>query len=153
MKNKIILFNILFFINSALYCQDTNFNKASINGLSLYYGIGQIGIRDEYISNEKYSGTANCFGAYWTRDHGKYLYKIGIEYLYSNELKNNNISSRTKNMFFHQAYIYKIQNDKKSMLALGPSVSISFLENSPNIAGNSINSVAGFLHLGLDGLY
>ncbi len=56
-------------------------------------------------------------------------------------------------MLFHQAYLYKIQNDKKSMLALGPSVSISFLENSPNIAGNSINSVAGFLHLGLDGLY
>lgn len=87
----IILFNILFFLNGALYCQDTIPDKTSINGLSLYYGIGQMGIRDEYISDEKYSGVANCFGTYWTRDHGKYLYKIGVEYLYSNELKNNNI--------------------------------------------------------------
>ena len=153
MRDKLILVEILFFISITLHSQDVLPKKHSNNGFFLYYGKGKIGIRDEYISNEKYSGTADCFGAYWSKDHGRYLYKIGIEYLFSNELRNNNISSKNKLMSLHQTYLYKTLNNKKSTLYFGPSVSISFLENSPNIAGNELNSMAGFLHLGIDGLF
>ncbi len=153
MRNKLILVKILFFISVTLYSQDVSPKEHSNNGFFLYYGKGKIGVRDEYISDEKYSGTADCFAAYWSKDHGRYLYKLGIEYLFGNELTNNNISSKNKHMSLHQAYLYKTMNNNKSTLYLGPSISISFLENSPNIAGNSLNSMAGFLHLGIDGLF
>jgi hypothetical protein len=153
MKNKLLFVGILLLFSVNLYSEDSLSNIQSNNGFFLYYGIGKIGIRDEYISNEKYSGTPNCFGTYWSKNHGKYLYKLGIEYLFSNELRNNNITSKNKYMSLHQTYLYKTLNNKKSTLYIGPSVSISYLDNSPNIAGNSLNSMAGFLHLGIDGLF
>jgi hypothetical protein len=152
MKTMKISLLILFFAGT-LYCQDTSFNKHSNNGASFYYGIGKTGIRDEYISDEKYTGWTNCFGVYWSGEHTKYLFKMGIEYVYIDQLKNNNVSSEITNALFHQTYLYKILNSEKSLITLGPSLSIFYFENSPDIAGNHINSVGGFLNLGIDGLF
>ncbi|MFC2138965.1 hypothetical protein ACFLTE_12405, partial [Bacteroidota bacterium] len=154
MKRKVIILLFFLFSINSLYSQNsdsiryTNIN----NGISTFYGMGKMGIKDEYISNEKYSGIINCYGLYWSRYHSKYLYRIGIEQLSGEKLKNNNITTEIMNIHLHQAYLYFIRKFKEPIIGLGPSFSMLYFENSPLIAGNNIDSKGGYIYLGIDGI-
>jgi len=62
-------------------------------GLSFSYGYSLYSEKDKFISDERYSGTASRITGEWTRFHEKNIFRLGIDYLGSANIKNNNISS------------------------------------------------------------
>ena len=158
LKTKIIILVIAFFNVVESPGQDTLGHHYSYPaGISIEYGIGSYSVKDEFISNEKYSGTLPYFSLGWAREHSKYVYRLDMVYRHSNNIKNNNVSSDLTQFMLNQGFLYPLK--KKSLFKkdifiwLGPSTEFFFYYSKPNIAFTGLNfsqSFAGLFSLGFN---
>ena len=95
--NYLKFFLFLFLILSTIppiYAQDSLIHKTIFpEGITLEYGFGDFTVTDEYISQEKYSGTLPYYKAGWANQHDDYIYHLGFEYRFSSEIENFNVSA------------------------------------------------------------
>jgi hypothetical protein len=132
------------------------------NGISVEYGLGRYSLKDNYISDEKYSGTMPYFSLGWARKHNKYAYRLELEYRNSNEIKNFNVSTNITQFALNQGFLYPLEErklfNKELNLYLGPTTELFFFYNEPNIAVDGFDyaqSYAALFSLGIDftGIY
>ncbi len=140
----IFLFTSLFLIShNIVSAQDSlSLPKVFPKGLSLEFGIGHFAVTDEYISIEKYSGSLPYYGLSWAKDHHDYIYNLRLDYRYSSEIKNYNVSTDIHQFTINQGFNYRLPKfslfNKDAYVYLGPSTELFFYFNQQNIA------VAGF---------
>ena len=107
-------------------------------GLSLQYGLGQVALRDEYISKEKYAGPLPSISADWTRFHEKWGYRILLEFHNSSEIKNHRVSADVIQAALQHDYLYPAGMvplfGQETYLYVGPSFGLYFFLNQQNIA-------------------
>ncbi len=132
-KSRIIIFAILFIITLQTNAQDTvNHKTVFPTGIFIGYGQGLYSVKDEYISEEKYSGTIPYFSLEWVRFQNKNGYRLKFEYWKTTDISNNKISAETQQVIFSQDFIYPIGNfslfSRNVYAYLGPSVQIFYYE-------------------------
>jgi hypothetical protein len=64
------------------------------NGISVRVGLGHLALRDNYISDEKYSGSFPSFGIFWLRGDTSFAHRLGLDYAASSDIRNNNVSTQ-----------------------------------------------------------
>lgn len=135
---------------------DTSHLNAYPSGISANIGIGYFAIRDNYISEQKYSGKLPCYSISWARKHAKYVYILELAYK-SAEIKNNNVTSNITQFTLNQGFIYPlVKTDifKKDLsLWLGPYTEIYYTNNNPDFAISGFEytqSYAELLSLGIN---
>lgn len=127
-------------------------------GLSIQYGFGQYAMRDEYISQERYSGLLPYLSADWSRLHDKWGYRLKLEFRNSSEIKNNNVSTDVLQAALQQDYLYPIKRaalfGKEAQVYAGPSFGFHLFMNDQNIAAQGAlhmdMSLAFLLSLGVN---
>jgi hypothetical protein len=139
MKTKvtIIILAIAFFITIQLRGQDAiDYKTVFHSGISVGYGQGLYSVKDEYISDEKYSGTLPYYNIEWIRFHNKNGYRLEFEYRSSANIKNNNISAEVKQFAFNQDFFYPVGSfslfSKNIYVFLGPSLQYFYYEINYN---------------------
>ena len=136
-KAKIIISAISLIITLQTSAQDTLKHKTVFpSGIFLGYGQGLYSVKDEYISEEKYSGTLPYLTIEWVRFHNKNGYRLEFEYRNSTNITNNNISAKAKQIAFNQDFIYPIGHfslfSKDVYAYLGPSVQVFYYDINYN---------------------
>lgn len=127
------------------------------DGISLEYGIGSYAVTDEYISKEKYSGILPYFRAGWTNQNESYVYYFRLEFRYSSEIKNYNVSANVIQSSLSQGFLYHLSEfplfSKKAYFYIGPSAEVFVYSNKQNIAISGFDyskSYAALFSLGLN---
>ena len=117
-------------------------------GVSLEYGIGSYAVTDEYISKEKYSGSLPYYSIGWSNQHSNYVYHLGIDYRYSSDIKNNNVSTDIYQFTLNQGFDYALPKftlfNNDAFLYLGPSTELFFYYNNQNIAVSGFDYAQSF---------
>ena len=149
---KIILWALTFLIASHVSGQDSlSYLNVYPAGISFEYGIGNYSVKDEYISKEKYSGTLPYYSFGWIRNHNKYVYRLNMDYRYSNDIYNYNISTGINQLMLNQGFLYPLK--KKTLFKndlyiwLGPSTEFFLYYNKPNIAFSGFDYAQSFAAL------
>ena len=123
--------------------------------ISLEYGLGALSLRDEYISEEKYTGTLPHMGLNWSRTHDTYLYWLDLDYRSSGDMSNYNVSTDVYQFTLSQSFLYPLSSrslPQNLFVFLGPSTSVHVFYNNPQIAVSGFDyaqSFAVLLSLGL----
>ena len=150
MKRIIILIAFIFFIVISKVSGQVEPMNSTIypTGISLQYGMGNYSVKDEYISNEKYSGTLPQFSFKWARAHNKYVYKLEMDYRNSSEITNYNVSTDIIQFSFNQGFLYPLKKrvflNKDLFLWMGPSTEILLFFNDPDIAVTGFDYAQSF---------
>ena len=140
---------LLLLFTESLWGQDS-LNQSSIypEGITFEYGIGSYAVTDEYISTEKYSGSMPYYRILWTKPHDDYVYHLGIDYRYSSDIKNNNVSTDIYQFTLNQGFDYALPKftvfNKDAYLYLGPSTELFFYYNNQNIAVSGFDYAQSF---------
>ena len=129
----------LIIASSELRAQDAPEQKAIFpEGISLEYGLGSYAHKDEYISKEKYSGTLPYYKAGFTNHHERYVYHIGVDFGFSSDIKNYNVSSDVYRFSLNQGLLYPLPEfslfGEKAYAYMGPSTEVFMFANTQNIA-------------------
>jgi len=138
-KSKLIISSLVLFIAVESLAQDTaSHPNLYPEGISIAYGLGSYSVKDEYISNEKYSGMLPYYSVGWVRQHNKYIYKLEMAYRYSNEIYNYNVSSEITQLNINQGFLYPLEKKtlftKDLYIWLGPSTELFLYYGKPKIA-------------------
>jgi hypothetical protein len=108
------------------------------SGIAISFGIGNYSIKDEYISNQKYTGPLPYYSASWTKRHNKYTYALDMSLRYSDNLQNYNVSTEITQFTLNHGFLYPLNKaslfGKDLFIWLGPSSDLFFLYNKPRIA-------------------
>jgi hypothetical protein len=158
-KNHFYLLSLalILSISGILFGQDS-VNEKSIypEGITIEYGIGSYAVTDDYISTEKYSGSMPYYRILWTKPHDDYVYHLGIDYRYSSDIKNNNVSTDIYQFNLNQGFDYALPKfrlfNKDAYIYLGPSTELFFYYNNQNIAVSGFDyaqSIALLISLGV----
>jgi len=139
-------------INPATYAQESSIHKRVFpEGITLEYGFGDFAVTDEYISEEKYSGTLPYYKVGWANQHEDYVYHLGIEYRFSSEVKNYNVSADIYQFSLNQGFLYSLPEfslfSKNVYTFLGPSTELFFYYNNQNIAVDGFDYAQSFAAL------
>jgi hypothetical protein len=155
----VFFIGILFFaIPHKLSAQDS-LKQVSVfpTGISIDYGIGNYAVTDEYISEEKYSGSIPYYRIQWVKSHQDYIYHLSLDYQYSSDIKNYNVSTDIYQFTLHQGFSYAGPKfslfNRDTYLYLGPSTEIFYYFNQQNIAVSGFDyaqSIACMISLGVD---
>lgn len=117
-------------------------------GISLEYGIGSYAVTDEYISNEKYSGSLPYYSITWANQHSNYFYRLKIDFQNSSEIKNNNVTADIYQFTLNQGFSYALPKftlfGNDAYLYLGPSTELFFYFNEQNIAVSGFDYAQSF---------
>jgi hypothetical protein len=149
MKNRSPRFVLcLFLIAASSTClgQDLSAYKAVFpSGISIGGSVGSFAIRDDHISDEKYSGAISGFSMWWSRYHETYGYRVGLWYQTASNIKNFNISADVSQggLTIDNLYPAGTLNlfDRKTYVFLGPSTEILVNYRKQNIAQNPNNGL------------
>ena len=138
--------------------QDSTSHKTIYpGGISIAYGLSKYGVRDEYVSMEKYSGNLHCLNFSWARIHDKYVYYLGLEYYNSSQVNNHNVSTDIDQFSLNQGFLYplsKISLFQKDIYAfLGPSSELYIFYNKPRIAVSGFDHAQSFAILSSLGIH
>jgi hypothetical protein len=113
-------------------------------GLAIHGGVGFLALKDEYISDEVYSGTIPYFALTWSRQHDTYGDRAWLEYEYTPDLKNYNISAKITQFRLGIAFVYPIGQtnilSEETYFLLGPSSELFLHFRSENIADAGVSS-------------
>jgi len=139
MKKKLIIPTvlILFVIANSIGQNSESHRLIYPEGISLSYGYSFYSVKDEFVSDEKYSGNASRITANWSNYHPSNAFRLGIDYLGSGKIQNNNISTQITEFTLYLDYLYPIkrsENPKKAYLFLGPSAELFVYSNDLQIA-------------------
>lgn len=103
---------------------------------------------DEYISKEKYSGSLPYFGLGWTRWHETYVYKLGLDFRSSSEIKNYNVSAQIYQFSLNQGFLYRLSEfsflSKEAYACIGPSTGVFVYANKQKIAVSGFDYSVSF---------
>ncbi len=139
---------IIFFTKNLFGQESLKHNSIFPKGMSIEYGIGSYAITDEYISNEKYSGSLPYYGITWAKQHSDYVYHLSIDFRNSSEIKNNNVSTDIYQFTLNQGFNYALPKftifNKDAHLYLGPSTELFFYYNNQNIAVDGFDYAQSF---------
>ena len=132
-----------------LFGQDSlDLNSTFPEGITIEYGIGNYAVIDDYISTEKYSGSMPYYRILWTKTHDDYVYHLGIDYQYSSDIKNNNVSTDIYQFTLNQGFDYALPKftlfNNDAFLYLGPSTELFFYYNNQNIAVSGFDYAQSF---------
>lgn len=126
-------------------------------GITLEYGTGRFSVKDEYISNEKYTGALPYLSLGWAKKHDKYVYHLSLVYRNSDDIKNYNVASDITQFTLHQGFLYPLKErtlfNKELLLWLGPTAELFFFYNNQQIAVDGFDytqSFAALLSAGID---
>ena len=126
--------------NDGVAQDSSDYRDVYPSGLELQGGGGFLALRDDHISNEKYSGSSSCFGLHWSKFHESFGYRIGMSFQKASGIKNHNVSAEVVIGSFDLVYQYPIGTfslfSKKAWASLGPGTEILFLTRNQNIARN-----------------
>jgi hypothetical protein len=155
-KHQCLIFLLILLLTDHVFAQDTISSCTYYPaGVFVNYSLGRYGIKDQYISGEKYSGTLPCYDIGWARRHEKYVYKLEMALRNSKDIHNNNVSTEITQMVFNQGFLYPLGkiplHTKDLYLWLGPSTELFFNYNKPFIAVSGFDyaqSYAGMFSLG-----
>jgi hypothetical protein len=120
------------------------------NGISVLGGLGHLAIRDQYISDEKYSGTLPSFGVSWLRGDTSSAYRLGFNYAGSSDIRNNNVSAQVMQSGLSLDYLYSVGEFRflshDVFAYIGPSTELFFYYRQQRIAtgGNAFFSAYSF---------
>ena len=142
----------VFFPTQYLQAQDSLDNKTIfLDGVTIEYGTGSYAVTDEYISNEKYSGSLPYYSIAWANQHSNYVYHLKIDFRNSSEIKNYNVSTDIYQFTLNQGFIYELSRfalfDNDAYLYLGPSTELFFYYNNQNIAVDGFDYAQSFAAL------
>ena len=137
-KHFYIFFIAVLFMNALALAQDSTSNKSLFDeGLGVRGGIGYMAVRDEYISDEKYSGTIPFYAMSWSRFHETYGFRLDLEYQFTPDLRNNNVSTQITQVRIGLDYLYPLSDisfmSKKMSIFLGPTCQLFVHSRSENI--------------------
>jgi hypothetical protein len=139
---------LLWFSGSLLGQDSINQNSVFPGGISIEYGIGSYAVTDEYISEEKYSGSLPYYSISWANQHSDYVYHLKLDFSNSNEIKNYNVSADIYQFTLNQGFSYALPKftmfNKDAYLYLGPSTELFFYYNKQNIAVDGFDYAQSF---------
>ncbi|MGE5409766.1 MAG: hypothetical protein ACM3MI_02310 [Clostridiales bacterium] len=108
------------------------------SGISIRGGISHLVLKDEFISQEKYTGFAPYYALDWSNIHDSYGFHFTMDLINTNELKNYNMSAKMIECSMSLGYMYDIGNtelySRKIYFMLGPAPEIYIHFRSQNIA-------------------
>lgn len=126
------------------------------HGASFGYGTGRLGLRDEFISAEKYAGALPFLTASWSHFHEGHGHALGIEFRRSEVIRNHNASTEITQFALRQEIHYPLPRtrvfSRDAFLFLGPVTEILVLTNAQHVAVANPNyamSAAALLSLGV----
>jgi len=128
-------------------------------GIFVQGGLGYLALRDDYISNEKYSGSLSYFELGWLRSRDSSASRFSMEYRSSSDVKDNNVSANVVQAALNLDYLYPVGAfslfDRDVFAFLGPSAETYLYFRTQNIAngGEAIfnaYSFATFFTLGIN---
>ncbi len=137
---KIITFCILsiFIWESALFAQKEKFKNPL--GLTIEYGIGSTAIVDEYISQERYTGSMPFIGFWYGRVHEKSAYQLGLTFQQGENYKNYATTADFTRVSLNYDLFYSVKKftlfTKSAVFSLGPSAEYFEYEFNTNFVGN-----------------
>ena len=153
----LITITLLLNVQLSLAQDSLGLHSFTPKGISFEYGYGSYSVVDEYISNEKYSGNLPYYKLGWSKPHEKYVYKLHLDFRYSDEISNYNVSTSIYQFILNQGFLYSIKSfklfGKDTFVWLGPSTELFFYSNEQNIAVSGFDyaqSFAGLLSLGVN---
>ncbi|MFQ5571349.1 MAG: hypothetical protein ACE5G0_16860 [Rhodothermales bacterium] len=124
-------------------------------GISVEYGLGNYSVRDEFFSEERYTGPLPFLSAGLSRFKGRMGYRIGLEFRSSSEIQNHNLSTDITHFMLYQDFLYaagKVSLFSKDVhVFVGPTMEISAYTNRQNVTKvylNEATSLALMLSLG-----
>jgi hypothetical protein len=132
-RSSIIIAAIFLALSFNSFGQDSiNHKSVFPTGISMQAGLGSFSVKDEYISKEMYSSSMPYFSINWVRFHNKNAYRLELEYRYSENFSNNNISALGGQVAFSQDFIYPVGKfplfSRDVYAYLGPSVQFFYYE-------------------------
>ena len=75
-------------------------------GLTLQSGIGFLAVRDEFISQEKYTGSLPVYSISWSLFNDSYGLRLYLNYGHASNLKNYNVTSDIKQSLLGISFLY-----------------------------------------------
>ena len=125
-------------------------------GLTVAYGLGAYGVRDEAISKQRYEGTLPYLGVSWARGHQRYVYQLGMEIRRSDAIRNHSVGTTIIRFALGQAFLYPVASStawgRDLGLFLGPTTELALFLNEQHIAVDALGfaeSVTGLVSLGV----
>ncbi len=112
------------------------------NGITVNAGFNLLAIKDEFISQEKYTGSSPSFLLDWTRMHDSSGFHLSFDIISSAKVKDYNVSANITEAALNLSYVYPIGNikifNKDIKLYLGPAPELLFHFRTENIARGAI---------------
>ena len=148
----LVLIATLLIVPMSLCAQASPVPSAPLpSGISIKAGLGRYSVRDEYFSDEKYSGTLPYFSAAWSRFHEGGGYSIGVEHRSSSDITNNNLSSGITSFSLDVDFLYRVATltlfSREASLFLGPSTGFFMHFSELNIAYSELEIPYSFAML------
>lgn len=107
-------------------------------GLSISGGVGHLAIRDEYLSQERYSGTLPYFDLSWLGGNDTTAYRLGLEYRHSAGVRNYNVSAGVTQGSLNLDFLYYAGGfsfmGRRVFAYVGPSADIYLYYRQQKIA-------------------
>lgn len=132
---------------------DTIFRK----GITIQYGYGRYSIRDEYISQNRYSGTFPEYNIKWINYHRNHGFELNFCYGQSSKIKNYNAPTNIQEYSVSGKHLYPIKNfnlaSRQNYLFFGPSWDFHFHLRNQNMATSIFTktaSLASFISGGIN---
>jgi hypothetical protein len=138
---QIILLVTLLTAGARVSAQDSTDSRSSFGGgLTVQGGIGYFAVRDEYLSHDKYSSSIPLVGVTWSKYHETYAFRLHLEYQWTSNLKNRNVSAKMVQSRLALAYLYPLGEagilSHKVFLSLGPTAGFFEHYRQEKIAGS-----------------
>jgi hypothetical protein len=140
MNNKKCIALVVILLASFIHvsAQDSTASRPLFReGLTFEGGIGYVAVRDEYISGERYSGTVPYFGITWSKYHETYGFRLHLEYQYTTNLGEYDISAEWKQFRMSLDYLYPISESnlwsRTLSVSLGPTAEFYNYDRRQNV--------------------
>ncbi len=99
----------LFALSIPSPAQDSTKSRLTFgDGLTVQGGISYLSTKDEYISPERYSGSAPYIAINWSRLHETYGYRLLLQYVHTSDLKNYDVSAEVTQFLLALDFLYPI---------------------------------------------
>lgn len=138
MKTRVVITILVIFFGTSIFAQKEKFNNPY--GIIIEAGIGNTAIVDEFISQERYSGSLPYIGFWYSRQHEKSAYQVGLTYQNSESLENYNVRAVFSRVSLNYDLFYPVKHfkmfHKPAVFSLGPSIEYFEYEFSSNFTSS-----------------
>ena len=142
--------------SNTVYSQDVLFHHTYFpKGISVSYGIGNFVVRDDFLTNERYSGPMPFFSAGWTTYADSTGFRVLFSIHNSSEIRNKNMTADVLNFSLAWDYFNHIKTfqlfSRGWRVFAGPSAELFIYSNRQDYATSGIYldlSFASMISLG-----